>query len=281
MFILNPGRTAVWSRWTTRRFSTLQCVSSANRTDNICSPDLRIRACGSAGLFVCRCPACHRPVLLLRPHLLRRSADPPCARSRNSSSAARTSSAVPPTRLVPAAGVPPLSPCRPAPVPTAGAPPLTFRRPALRSQPELLLCRPVGRPRAIGRSFPLSAAAPPFRRRYTRVAAGTPASPTGPRANGRCSSSARSSSARTSSAVPLTRPVPAAGASPPPPAPPPRRRMALFLPKCPVAKCQSAVPRRDPAILLTIWQRSPIGTTFVCFRASPVREPAGKMKTNN
>jgi hypothetical protein len=57
--------------------------------------------------------------------------------------------------------------------------------------------------------------------------------------------------------------------------------MALFLPKCPVAKCQSAVPRRDPAILLTIWQRSPIGTTFVCFRASPVREPAGKMKTNN
>ena len=78
------------------------------------------------------------------------------------------------------------------------------------------------------------------------------------------------------SSVPLTRPVPTAGVPPPP-----RRRMALFLPKCPVAKCQSAVPRRDPAILLTIWQRSPIGTTFVCFMASPVKEPAGKMKTNN
>lgn len=71
-------------------------------------------------------------------------------------------------------------------------------------------------------------------------------------------------------------PVPSAGVPPLP-----RRRPALFLPKCPVAKCQSAVPRRDPAILLTIWQRSPIGTTFVCFMASPVKEPAGKMKTNN
>ena len=205
-------------------------------------------------------------LLLCRPHLLCCSADPPCASGRCSSSVALstgprangrcTSSDVPPTRLALAAGAPPLPPCRPAPC----------HRPEFSS----FCCRP---------SF--SPPVHPRRRRYTRVAAGTPASPTGPRANGRCSSSARSSSARTSSAVPLTRPVPAAGAPPPPPAPPPRRRMALFLPKCPVAKCQSAVPRRDPAILLTIWQRSPIGTTFVCFMASPVKEPAGKMKTNN
>ena len=34
-FISNPDRTAAWSRWTIRRFSTLQCASSANRTSNI------------------------------------------------------------------------------------------------------------------------------------------------------------------------------------------------------------------------------------------------------
>ena len=278
MFILNPGRTAVWSRWTTRRFSTLQCVSSANRTDNICSPDLRIRACGSAGLFCAAGrPPSPRPEFFLsaavtsfRRRFIRAADRPPCHR---------------PVYLLcrrPSFSLP-VHPCRrPALSPSAAVP--SFRRRFIRAAGPAPCHRPEFSPFCCRPSF--SPPVHPRRRRYTRVAAGTPASPTGPRANGRCSSSARSSSARsssarTSSAVPLTRPVPAAGASPPPPAPLPRRRPALFLPKCPVAKCQSAVPRRDPAILLTIWQRSPIGTTFVCFMASPVKELAGKMKTNN
>ena len=206
---MNPGRTAVWSRWTTRRFSTLQCVSSANRTDNICSPDLRIRACGSAGLFFVP-PAGPRAI-----------------------GRCTFSAAVPPfrCRFIRAAG------------------------PALCHRPEF---------------FP-SAAAPPFRRRFIRAAGPAP-----------CPRLELSLFCRRPSFSPPVHPrrrpapVPSAGVPPLP-----RRRPALFLPKCPVAKCQSAVPRRDPAILLTIWQRSPIGTTFVCFMASPVKEPAGKMKTNN
>lgn len=115
-----------------------------------------------------------------------------------------------------------------------------------------------------------SAAVPPFRCRFIRAAGPAP-----------CPRPELSLFCRRPSFSPpvhprrRSAPVPLAGA------PLPRRRPALFLPKCPVAKCQSAVPRRDPAILLTIWQRSPIGTTFVCFMASPVKELAGKMKTNN
>ena len=85
---MNPGRTAVWSRWTTRRFSTLQCVSSANRTDNICSPDFRIRACGSAGLFCAAGrPPSPRPEFFLsaavtsfRRRFIRAADRPPCHR---------------------------------------------------------------------------------------------------------------------------------------------------------------------------------------------------------
>ena len=165
---------------------------------------------------------------------------------------------------------PTVHPCRrPASVPSAGVSSLPCHRPALSP----------------------SAAAPPFRRRFIRAAgrlfplllppllfaAGSSAQPAGSRAIGRSFSLLPPPLLfAAGSSAPPAGSVPAAGVPPPP-----RRRMALFLPKCPVAKCQSAVPRRDPAILLTIWQRSPIGTTFVCFMASPVKELAGKMKTNN
>lgn len=212
----------------TRRFSTLQCVSSANRTDNICSPDLRIRACGSAGLFCAAGrPPSPRPEFFLsaavtsfRRRFIRAADRPPCHR---------------PVYLLC---------CRPS----FSLPVHPCRRPALSP----------------------SAAVPPFRCRFIRAAGPAP-----------CPRPELSLFCRRPSFSPpvhprrRSAPVPLAGA------PLPRRRPALFLPKCPVAKCQSAVPRRDPAILLTIWQRSPIGTTFVCFMASPVKELAGKMKTNN